>query len=122
MSLTKAGTIVRIDSRKGASMNLNLSDWDWLNAALGVLFLYRGIRDLYNGTGTGWSSEDEKKHFSKFSGIALLLCGAVYLVNVFLPKVEPLHTILMVTALIVCIGFLISNLCYHGTRNDGRKK
>ena len=40
-------------------MNLNLSDWDWLNAALGVLFLYRGIRDLYNGTGTGWSSEDE---------------------------------------------------------------
>ena len=103
-------------------MNLNLSALDWLNAALGVLFLYRGIRDLYNGTGTGWSSEDEKKHFSKFYGIALLLCGAVYLVNVFLPRVEPLHTILMVTALIVCICFLISNLCYHGTRNDGRKK
>ena len=38
LSLTKAGTIVRIDSRKGATMNLNLSDWDWLNAALGVLF------------------------------------------------------------------------------------
>lgn len=36
-------------------MNLKLSDWDWLNAALGVLFLYRGIRDLYNGTG-GFSS------------------------------------------------------------------
>lgn len=122
MSLTKVGTIVLIDSRKGAAMNLNLSDWDWLNAALGVLFLYRGVQDLRNGGGTGWSSEDEKKHFSKFSGIALLLCGAVYLVNVFLPKVEPLHTILMVTAFIVCIGFLISNLCYHGTRNDGRKK
>ena len=75
MSLTKAGTIVRIDSRKGATMNLNLSDWDWLNAALGVLFLYRGIRDLYNGTGTGWSSEDEKKHFRKFYGIASILCG-----------------------------------------------
>ena len=122
MSLTKAGTIVRIDSRKGTTMNLNLSDWDWLNVLCGVLFLYRGVQDLRNGGGTGWSSEDEKKHFSKFSGIALLLCGAVYLVNVFLPKVEPLHTILMVTALIVCIGFLISNLCYHGTRNDGRKK
>ena len=53
MSLTKAGTIVRIDRRKGAAMNLNLSALDWLNAALGVLFLYRGIRDLYNGTGTG---------------------------------------------------------------------
>ena len=122
MSLTKAGTTVRIDSRKGTTMNLNLSDWDWLNVLCGVLFLYRGVQDLRNGGGTGWSSEDEKKHFSKFSGIALLLCGAVYLVNVFLPKVEPLHTILMVTALIVCIGFLISNLCYHGTRNDGRKK
>ncbi len=48
-------------------MNLNLSDWDWLNAALGVLFLYRGIRDLYNGTGTGWSSEDEKQHFHRSS-------------------------------------------------------
>ncbi len=57
-------------------MNLNLSDWDWLNAALGVLFLYRGIRDLYNGTGTGWSSEDEKKHFRKFS--ALLRSFAVH--------------------------------------------
>ena len=60
---------MRIDSRKGTTMNLNLSDWDWLNAVLGVLFLYRGIRDLYNGTGTGWSSEDEKKHFHRFFGI-----------------------------------------------------
>ena len=50
-------------------MNLNLSTSDWLNAALGVLFLYRGIRDLYNGTGTGWSSEDEKKHFRRTFGI-----------------------------------------------------
>ena len=45
-------------------MNLNLSTSDWLNAALGVLFLYRGIRDLYNGTGTGWSNEDEKNPVS----------------------------------------------------------
>ena len=53
-------------SRREVAMNLNLSTSDWLNAALGVLFLYRGIRDLYNGTGTGWSNEDEKKHFHKF--------------------------------------------------------
>ena len=81
MSLTKAGTIVRIDSRKGATMNLNLSDWDWLNAALGVLFLYRGIRDLYNGTGTGWSSDDEKKHFRKFYAARLntVLCFCTFL-------------------------------------------
>ena len=62
---------------------------DWLSVLCGVLFLYRGIQDLRNGSGTGWSSEDEKKNFSKFSGIALLRCGAVYLVNVFLPRVEP---------------------------------
>lgn len=103
-------------------MNLNLSGGDWLNLLCGVLFIYRGIQDLCNGSGTGWSSEDEKKHFSKLSGIALLLCGAVYLVNLFLPRVEPFHTILMVTALLVCIGFLISNLCYRGTRNNDRKK
>ena len=70
---------MRIDSRKGATMNLNLSDWDWLNAGLGVLFLYRGIRDLYNGTGTGWSSEDEKQHFHRSFGILSILCGALYL-------------------------------------------
>ena len=92
-------------------MNLNLSDWDWLNAALGVLFLYRGIRDLYNGTGTGWSSEDEKKHFRKFYGIASILCGALYLVNTFLPRVEPLHSILMVAALVLCAALLISYIC-----------
>lgn len=103
-------------------MNLNLSDWDWLNAALGVLFLYRGIRDLYNGTGTGWSSEDEKKHFRKFYGIASILCGALYLVNIFLPKVEPLNSILMVAALVFCVILLISHLCYTLSRDDKNKK
>ena len=122
MSLTKAGTIVRIDSRKGATMNLNLSDWDWLNAALGVLFLYRGIRDLYNGTGTGWSSEDEKKHFRKFYGIASTIGGAFLLVNIFLPKVEPLNSILMVAALVFCVILLISYLCYALSRDDKTKK
>ena len=53
-------------------MNLNLSTSDWLNAALGVLFLYRGIRDLYNGTGTGWSNEDEKNHFHRPFGLSLI--------------------------------------------------
>ena len=122
MSLTKAGTIVRIDRRKGATMNLNLSDWDWLNAALGVLFLYRGIRDLYNGSGTGWSSEDEKKHFHKFYGILLILYGTFWLVNIFLPKIEPLNSILMVAALVFCVVLLISSLCYHLSKNDKSKK
>ena len=122
MSLTKAGTIVRIDSRKGTTMNLNLSDWDWLNAALGVLFLYRGIRDLYNGTGTGWSTEDEKKHFRKFYGIASTIGGAFLLVNIFLPKVEPLRSILMVAALVLCAALLISYLCYALSRSDKTKK
>ena len=122
MSLTKAGTIVRINSRKGAAMNLNLSGWDWLNAALGVLFLYRGIRDLYNGTGTGWSTEDEKKHFRKFYGIASTIGGAFLLVNIFLPKVEPLNSILMVAALVFCVILLISHLCYTLSRDDKNKK
>ena len=103
-------------------MNLNLSDWDWLNAALGVLFLYRGIRDLYNGTGTGWSSEDEKKHFHKFYGILLILCGTFWLVNIFLPKVEPLNSILMVATLVFCFALLISSLCYHLSKDDKNKK
>ena len=118
MSLTKAGTIVRIDSRKGTTMNLNLSDWDWLNAALGVLFLYRGIRDLYNGTGTGWSTEDEKKHFHKFYGIASTIGGTFLLVNIFLPKVEPLNSILMVATLVLCAALLISHLCYILSKDD----
>lgn len=75
-------------------MNLNLSDWDWLSVLCGILFLYRGVQDLRNGGGTGWSSEDEKKHFGKPTGIALL----------------------------VCIGFLISHLCYTLSRDDKDKK
>ena len=103
-------------------MNLNLSALDWLNAALGVLFLYRGIRDLYNGTGTGWSSEDEKKHFHKFYGILLILCGTFWLVNIFLPKIEPLNSILMVATLVFCVVLLISSLCYHLSKDDKNKK
>ena len=109
---------MRIDSRKGATMNLNLSDWDWLNAGLGVLFLYRGIRDLYNGTGTGWSTEDEKKHFRKFYGIASTIGGAFLLVNIFLPKVKPLNSILMVAALVFSVVLLISHLCYLLSKDD----
>ena len=101
-------------------MNLNLSTSDWLNAALGVLFLYRGIRDLYNGT--GWSSEDEKNHFHRPFGILSLLCGALYLVNIFLPKVEPLHSILMVAALVFSVVLLISHLCYILSKDDKNKK
>lgn len=103
-------------------MNLNLSASDLLNVGLGVLFLYRGIRDLYNGTGTGWSSEDEKKHFHKFYGITSILCGALWLVNIFLPKVEPLHSILMVAALVFSVALLISHLCYTLSRDDKNKK
>ena len=103
-------------------MNLHISTSDWLNVALGVLFLYRGIRDLYNGTGTGWSSEDEKKHFHKFYGILLILCGALWLVNIFLPKVEPLHSILMVAALVFIVALLISHLCYTLSRDNKNKK
>ena len=103
-------------------MNLNLSTSDWLNAALGVLFLYRGIRDLYNGTGTGWSNEDEKKHFRKLFGIASTIGGTFLLVNIFLPKVEPLHSILMVAALVFCVALLISHLCYTLSRDDKNKK
>lgn len=103
-------------------MNLNLSTSDWLNAALGVLFLYRGIRDLFNGTGTGWSSEDEKNHFHRPFGILSLLCGALWLVNIFLPKVEPLHSILMVATLVFCVALLISHLCYILSRDDKNKK
>ena len=103
-------------------MNLNLSTSDWLNAALGILFLYRGIRDLYNGTGTGWSSEDEKKHFRKFYGIASTIGGAFLLVNIFLPKVEPLNSILMVAALVFSVALLISHLCHTLSRDDKNKK
>ena len=103
-------------------MNLNLSTSAWLNAALGVLFLYRGIRDLYNGTGTGWSSEDEKNHFRKLFGIASTIGGAFLLVNIFLPKVEPLHSILMVVTLVFCVALLISHLCYTLSRDDKNKK
>ena len=95
---------------------------NWLSLLCGVLFVYRGIQDLRNGGGTGWSSEDEKKHFRKFYGIASILCGALYLVNTFLPRVEPLHSILMVVTLVFCVVLLISHLCYTLSRDDKTKK
>lgn len=118
----KSGSTARIEPPGGKYKYMNLSTSDWLNAALGVLFLYRGIRDLYNGTGTGWSSEDEKKHFRKLFGIASTIGGAFLLVNIFLPKVEPLHSILMVAALVFSVALLISHLCYTLSRDDKNKK
>ena len=73
----KSGSTARIEPPGGKYKYMNLSTSDCRHAALGVLFLYRGIRDLYNGTGTGWSSEDEKKHFRKFYGIASTIGGTI---------------------------------------------
>ena len=55
---------------------------------------------------------------------ALLRSFAVrsMLVNIFLPKVEPLHSILMVAALVLCAALLISHLCYTLSRDDKNKK
>lgn len=103
-------------------MNLHLSDWEWLRVAVSLLFILRGIQDLHNGSGTGWKTEDERKNFRKFSGVTLILAGAAFLLNTLLPKAELLNIILLVAAFLACIGFVISNLCYHGSLDDKNKK
>ena len=102
-------------------MNPYLDGWDWLRVVCSVLFIYRGIRDLRDGSGTGWKTDDERKNFRKFSGVALILAGVAFLANTLLPKAEPLNIILLVVAFLACIGFVISNLCYHGSL-DGKDK
>ena len=52
----------------------------------------------------------------------MILCGAFWLVNIFLPKFEPLNSILMVAALVLCTALLISHLCYTLSRDDKNKK
>ena len=103
-------------------MNLHLSGWEWLRVITSVLFIWRGIQDLRDGNGTGWKNEDERKNFRKFSGVALILAGVAFLANTLLPKAEPLNIILLVVAFLACIGFVISNLCYHGSRDNTDKK
>lgn len=103
-------------------MNLHLSDWEWLRVITSALFIWRGIQDLRNGSGTAWKTEDERKNFHKFSGVTLLLAGVAFLLNTLLPKAEPLNIILLVLAYLAGIIFLISNLCYHGSRDDTDKK
>ena len=62
------------------------------------------------------------KNFRKFSGVTLILGGAAFLFNTILPDIEPWNVILLVAAYLACIGFVISNLCYHGSRDDKDKK
>ena len=49
-------------------MNLHLSDWEWLRVVTSLLFIWRGIQDLRDRSGTAWKTEDERKNFRKFSG------------------------------------------------------
>lgn len=103
-------------------MNLHLSDWEWLRVVTSLLFIWRGIQDLRDRSGTAWKTEDERKNFRKFSGVTLILGGAAFLFNTILPDIEPWNIILLVAAYLACIGFVISNLCYHGSRDDKDKK
>ena len=86
-------------------MNLHLSDWEWLRVVTSLLFIWRGIQDLRDRSGTAWKTEDERKKF-----------------NTILPDIEPWNIILLVAAYLACIGFVISNLCYHGSLDDKNKK
>ena len=54
--------------------------------------------------------------------VCSLLCGALWLVNIFLARAEPLHSILMVAALVFSVALLISHLCYTLSRDDKNKK
>ena len=54
-------------------MNLHLSDWEWLRVVTSLLFIWRGIQDLRDRSGTAWKTEDECKNFRKFSGVTLIL-------------------------------------------------
>ena len=103
-------------------MNLHLSAWEWLRVVCSVLFIWRGIQDLRDGSGTAWKTEDERKNFRKFSGGAMILGGVALLFSAILPAIEPWNIILLVVAFLACIGFVISNLCYHGSRDDKDKK
>ena len=103
-------------------MNLHLSDWEWLRVVTSLLFIWRGIQDLRDRSGTAWKTEDERKNFRKFSGVTLILGGVAFLFNTILPDIEPWNIILLVAAYLACIGFVISNLCYPGSRDDKDKK
>ena len=97
-------------------MNLHLSDWEWLRVVTSLLFIWRGIQDLRDRSGTAWKTEDERKNFRKFSGVTLILGGAAFLFNTILPDIEPWNIILLVAAYLACIGFVISNpfsSCYN---------
>ena len=54
--------------------------------------------------------------------VTLILGGVAFLFNTILPDIEPWNIILLVAAYLACIGFVISNLCYHGSRDDKDKK
>ena len=103
-------------------MNLHLSDWEWLRVVTSLLFIWRGIQDLRDRSGTAWKTEDERKNFRKFSGVTLILGGVAFLFNTIFPHIEPWNIILLVAAYLACIGFVISNLCYHGSLDDKNKK
>ena len=75
-------------------MNLHLSDWEWLRVVTSLLFIWRGIQDLRDRSGTAWKTEDEYKNFRKFSGVTLILGGAAFLFNTILPDIEPWNIIL----------------------------
>lgn len=83
-------------------MNLHLSDWEWLRVVTSLLFIWRGIQDLRDRSGTVWKTEDERKNFRKFSGVTLILGGAAFLFNTILPDIEPWNIILLVAAYLAC--------------------
>ena len=44
-------------------MNLHLSDWEWLRVVTSLLFIWRGIQDLRDRSGTARTSAKTSANF-----------------------------------------------------------
>lgn len=47
-------------------MNLHLSDWEWLRVVTSLLFIWRGIQDLRDRSGTAWKPRTSAKTSANF--------------------------------------------------------
>ena len=63
-------------------MNLHLSDWEWLRVVTSLLFIWRGIQDLRDRSGTAWKTEDERKNFCCPSGACALIYDKINLLTI----------------------------------------
>lgn len=103
-------------------MQLAFDFWDILEVLAIILFIFRGIQDIFGKRKPKKRAQEEYEALHIFSGVALISLGIAFFVQEFFSRIAWLTTLSFAVAAISSVVYLICWFSYRGSQDDTDKK